>query len=399
MTKKWFLLLIMVLALAVFALGCAPAGDDPAPAGDDPAPAGDDPAPAPEGGVLKIGVLVPTTGPEAYYGKDMMNSYELAIDEINAAGGVLGYTFELVQEDDACDAAQAATAASKIISADPAFVVGGYCSGATIPALQQFYDANLIMLVSAANSTAITDLGLNQTFMINSPATHQVAQFVELAEHLGVSKIAVIHQGDDYTQNLYETANEVIAERDDMEIVTVQVMEKGAADVSAIVTAIRQAGADFVFWCGYHADGSNVVKQLRQGGYTGEIVCGDGSSSTELITGCGEAGEGVYVLSPPYVQFVENGAEYAATFQEKYNTAPGTYSTLCYDTIKILAEAIKTANSIETEAVREAIQNIDYNGLAGRTQFTEDRERLESNFIVLQIDTSVDEGVYQLVEL
>ena len=243
MKRKWFLLLALILAFSVLAMGCAkkdePAKTEaPAAEGDEteapeadatdaPDDGGDEPAePSGEARELKLGVLVPTTGPEAYYGKDMLNSYQMAVDEINEAGGFMGgYTFTLAQEDDACDAAQAATAASKILSGDPDFIVGGYCSGATIPALQQFYDADKIMLISAANSTNITDLNLNQSFMINSPGTHGAQTLMDLAKHLEVTKLATIHQGDDYTKNLSDIV-EREAPGQGFEVVTVQVMEK-----------------------------------------------------------------------------------------------------------------------------------------------------------------------------
>ncbi|MCL2748413.1 MAG: ABC transporter substrate-binding protein, partial [Oscillospiraceae bacterium] len=125
-----------------------------------------------DGDDILIGVLTPTTGSEAYYGNDMNQSYELAVKEINDAGGVLGRQLKLYPADDGCNPNMASQAATKITSQNVDFVVGGYCSGATIPALQTFYDKDLIMLISAANSTDITALGLDLVFMLNSPGTH-----------------------------------------------------------------------------------------------------------------------------------------------------------------------------------------------------------------------------------
>jgi len=356
-----------------------------------------DPTPPPDvqsNEVITIGVLAPLSGSEAYYGNDMLQSYQLAVDEINAAGGILGKQLALYQADDGCDANMASQAAAKIITRGVDFVVGGYCSGATIPALQQFYDAGLLMLISNANSTAITELGLNQSFMINSPGTHAVLTLADLLNHLGSEKIALIHQGDAYTKNLSDICENSLPEKG-FEIVTVQVMDKGSPDVSAIVTAIRNSGADFVYWCGYHADGSNVIKQLRQGGYTGDIAVGDGSASVELITACGPAGEGVYVTSPPFVEFAKGGEKFTSDYKTKFNMEPGTYATLSYDTIYILKEAIEAADSTELEAVRNNVQNIEYQGLSGLIKFSPDRELAVSNFIILQIEN----GAFKLVTL
>jgi len=345
-------------------------------------------------GDITIGVLVPLSGSEAYYGKDMLQSYQLACDEINEDGGVLGRNLKLYEADDGCDPNMATQAASKIISKGVDFVVGGYGSGATIPTLQQFYDENLLMLISCANSTEITKLKLNQSFMINSPGTHAVVTLKELCKSLGTKKVALIHQGDAYTKNLSDIC-EAELPNINIEIATVQVMEKNAPDVSAIVTAIRNSGADFVYWCGYHADGSSVIKQLRRGGYTGKIAVGDGSASVELITACGSDGEGVYVTSPPFVEFAEGGEKFVSAYKAKFNMDPGTYATLCYDTIYVLKEAIEKADTIETAKVRDAVQNIEYKGLSGVIRFTADREPAVSNFIILQINN----GKFKLITL
>ena len=288
----------------------------------------------------------------------------------------------------------ATQAASKIIANGVDFVVGGYCSGATIPALQQYYDEDLLMLISAANSTDITALGLNQSFMINSPGTHAAVTLTNLCKSLGTKKLALIHQGDAYTKNLSDICEQTLP-KSGIEIATIQVMETGAPDVSAIVTAIRNSGADFVYWCGYHADGSNVIKQLRQGGYTGDIAVGDGSASVELITACGPAGEGVYVTSPPFVEFAPGGEKFVSDYKAKFNVEPGTYATLCYDTIYMLKKAIETAGTTDTDKVRDVVQNIEYQGLSGLIKFSPDRELAVSNFIILQIEN----GKFKLVTL
>jgi len=336
-------------------------------------------------GDIVIGVLAPLSGSEAYYGNDMLQSYKLAVDEINAAGGILGRQVVLYEADDGCDPNMSTQAAAKVISKGVDFVVGGYGSGAIIPTMQQFYDEGLLLLISCANSTDITKKGLKQSFMINSPGTHAVVTLAELCKSLGTKKVALIHQGDSYTKNLSDIC-EAELPKSGFEIATIQVMEKGAADVSAIVTAIRNSGADFVYWCGYHADGSNVIKQLRQGGYEGIICVGDGSASPELITACGPSGEGVYVTSPPYVELADGGDKFIADYTEKYGMGPGTYATLCYDTIYLLKTAIEKANSTKMEKVRDAVQKIEYKGLSGTIKFTADREPQLSNFMVLKIE-------------
>ena len=366
-SKSFVIVLALVLAFCLVTTGCS----KKASAGDT--------------GPIKIGVLVPISGSEAYYGNDMYNSYQLAVEHINAAGGVLGRQLQLLPAaDDGCDALMAAQAATTITSQKPHFVVGGYCSGATIPALQEFYDNNLVMLISAANSTRITDLNLNQTFMINSPGSHAIDSLATLMKHLKVTKVATIHQGDDYTQNLADLCVQKLPQAG-FQIVATEVMEKGAPDISAIVTSIRNSGAEFIYWCGYFADGGNAIRQLRQGGFSGYICAGDGSASTELIPACGPAGEGVFVTSPPYIQFAEGGEEFLNAYTKKYNQSPDAYAPLSYDTVMVLKTAIEQAGTTEMAKVRDKIQNIQYRGLSGLISFAPNRELAVSNFIIIQI--------------
>jgi len=346
-----------------------------------------------DGDTIRIGVLVPLSGTNAYFGNDMLNAYKLAVSEINATGGVLGRQLVLVEADDGADPGMAVQAAAMIISSNVDFVVGGYASGATVPTLQQFHDAGLLMLISAANSTRITEQGLPH-FMVNSPGSHAVVTLADLCKSLGVKNVALIHQGCSYSQNLSDLSA-IELPKHGIEIATVEVMAEGTPDVSAIVTSIRNSGADFVYWCGYPADGSNVIRQLRQGGFEGYIAVGDGSASSELIEFSGEAGEGVFVTSPPFVEFATGGESFVANYTAMFGNDPGTYATLCYDTIYLLKAAIEKAGTLETQAVHDAVQGITFDGLSGTIRFTSEREPELSNFIVLRIEN----GNFVLVEL
>jgi branched-chain amino acid transport system substrate-binding protein len=343
-----------------------------------------------------IGVFVPLSGGHSPYGQDMLRSYQLAVEEINATGGVRvdGELHKLfLYEADVADPGMSTAAASKITSFGVDFVVGGYASGAVTPILQVFFDEDLLFLISAANSTAITAAGFNQSFMINSPGTHALLTLIDLCNMLDVQSVALIHQGCAYTKDLADLCAEGLPQAD-ISIATIEVMEPNAPDVSAIVTAIRNSGADMVYWCGYHADGSNVIRQLRRGGYEGFIAVGDGSASAELITASGSDGEGVFVTSPPFVEFAEGGAEFVANYKAMHNVDPDPYAALSYDTIYLLKAAIEKADSIETDAVRDALQNIEFQGLSGLIKFTPDREPAYSNFIILQIK----DGQFELVK-
>jgi branched-chain amino acid transport system substrate-binding protein len=150
MQKRIIQLLSLMVAMLMLALaGCTPAESPSGTDGDNDI--NDNGSQSSDDDIV-VGVLLPTSGSEAFYGQDMLRSYELAVSEINAAGGVLGRNIRLFQADDGCDANMASKAAARIIAQGVDFVIGGYCSGNNIPALQQFYDADLLTLISCSTS-------------------------------------------------------------------------------------------------------------------------------------------------------------------------------------------------------------------------------------------------------
>ncbi|MBS3849864.1 branched-chain amino acid ABC transporter substrate-binding protein [Devosia sp. J2-20] len=338
---------------------------------------------APAYAEMKIGILVPTTGSEATYGQDMANAVDLAIAEINAAGGVLGEQLSSVVGDDGCDPQQAVNAASKLASSDVTGIVGGYCSGATVPTLKIFGDANIPFVIAAANSTKLIPANPGNAFMINSTGNDQVAKAIEYFTANGVSSLAIVNQGDAYSQDLADLTKKNWEEAGNT-VPAFEVANKGEQDYSAIVTAIRSANPDAVFWTAYYADGGLLIRQLRQAGYQGKIAVGDGSNSPELFNIAGSAADGVVGFSNPTAEFLPEAKAFIADYTEANGSAPGPYAPLAYDGMHLLAKAIETAGSTDAEAINAALAASDYTGIAGQITFTPENTLARSNFVVLQ---------------
>jgi len=389
MFKKYFAVVMIIALAAMLAFGC---GQKPA---EQPAEQPSDSGSAGSfDGEVKVGILVPTTGSEATYGKDMENAFNLAVDDVNANGGLLGKKVVTVTADDACDPQQSTAAANKLISQGVVAVVGGYCSGATIPTLALFGDANVPFIITAANSRKIIDENPGNAFQTNGTAAHQIEKAIEMWNAGGVKKIAIVHQGDGYSEDLAKLA-QAEWEKAGNEVVAFEVMNKGEQDTSALVTRIKAKSPDLVFWTAYFADGGLLIKQLRQGGYTGKIMVGDGSCSPQLIEIGGTATEGVQVLSSPIAEYLPAAKEFREKYQAKYNMDPGPYSALAFDGIGILADAVTRANTFDATAVIEALAATkDYQGVAGTTTFAENHTLAKSNFMVVE----VKDGKFVLVD-
>jgi len=330
---------------------------------------------------VKIGVLVPTTGGQASYGQDMANAVQLAMDELNKAGGANTYT--AVIGDDGCDPQQAVNAATKLASSGIAGVVGGYCSGATIPTLKIFGDAKIPMAITAANSTKLIPANPGNAFMINSTGNDQVAKALEVWKAKGVKALAIVNEGDAYSQDLATLAQKGFTDAGGT-VPSFETVNKGEQDFSSVVTKIKAANVDAVFWTAYDDDGGPFIKQLREGGYQGAIYVGDGSTSTNLLKLAGDASEGVFAFSSPTAEFLPSAKAFADAYQAKFNIAPSSYGPLTYDGMNLLADAITKAGGTDSAKVIDALAKEDYKGLAGEVTFRDDHTLARSNFIVIE---------------
>lgn len=332
---------------------------------------------------LKIGIMVPTTGSEATSGKDMENAIKLAAMEINEAGGVLGMNIVTMTGDDACDPQQGTSAASKLVSAEVTGVVGGYCSGATLPTLKIYGDANVPFVVAAANSTKLIGANQGNAFQVNSTGFDQVNTAIDLFNGKGINKLAIIHQGDGYSEDLAKLTREKWSGMG-KEVVAYEVVNKGEQDHSALATRIRSKAPDAIFWTAYYADGALVIKQLRRAGFRGLIAVGDGSNSPKLLEIGGKATEGVYCFSNPTVQYLPAAKAFHANYKKTFNQEPDAYAPLSYDGMKLLADAIQRAGSTDKDAIIKALSETkDFKGIAGPISFTDKNTLARSNFVIL----------------
>ena len=331
---------------------------------------------------IKIGVLVPTTGGQATYGQDMANAVQIAMDELNKAGG--GNTYSEVVGDDGCDPQQAVNAATKLASSGIAAVIGGYCSGATIPTLKIFGDAKLPMVITAANSTKLIPANPGNAFMINSTGNDQVAKAMEVFKAKAFKSLAIVNEGDAYSQDLATLAQTSFTAAGGT-VPDFETVNKGEQDFSAVVTKIKAAAPDAVFWTAYDDDGGPFIKQLREGGYQGTIIVGDGSTSANLFKLAGDAAEGVLAFSSPIADFLPAAKAFSDTYKAKYSADPGPYAPLTYDGMKLLASAITAAGGTDSAKVIDALSKADYkDGIAGEISFRPDHTLARSNFVVLE---------------
>ncbi|HET8594475.1 MAG TPA: branched-chain amino acid ABC transporter substrate-binding protein [Intrasporangium sp.] len=338
-------------------------------------------------GDIILGMATPLSGSSAAIGPYMKNGAQLAVNEINEKGGVLGRKLKLVVEDEACDPKTAAAAAAKLVSEGTQVSVGGYCSSATLPTLSIFGKANIPMIIPAANSNDLLKGNNKNVFLLNGTGAQQAQAAVDFMKKSGVKGVALVDDNTSYSKDITtRTAQDAQADGG-VKVVSQQSVTAGESDYSAAVTAIMRANPDFVYWTGYYQEGGLIIKQLKAAGYKGKIMVADGSVDKQLITIAGQANaQGVYATMTQTPQTIPGGEAWISKYKAAFNADPGPYSTQSYDAVRVAAEAIKNAGSTDGQKVITALENINgFKIFSGNLKFTPEHTLSEGGFDILVV--------------
>lgn len=342
---------------------------------------------ASDDGPIKLGMLAPFSGSESAFGEYMQNGAQLAVNEVNADGGVLGRDLELVVEDDACDATTAVAGANKLVTDGIAASVGGYCSGATLPTMPIFDEAGIPMVIPAANSNELVEQGLPGVFLINGTGTQQAAAAVQYSENIGAATVAAI---DDATAYSADLAASFVEQGTDagLDVAFEATVTPGENDYSAVATQLATEQPDLVYWTGYYQEGGLIARQAKDAGYDGVFLVGDGSVDAKFAEIAGEgytdAVVGTFTQTPDMI----DGAEgWIADYTELAGAAPGPYSTQSYDAVRVMAQAIEDAGSTDFDEVVAALEGLkDFDTFAGPLTFTDDHTLSGGGFVIVAFD-------------
>jgi len=336
---------------------------------------------------IVLGMITPLSGSSSAIGPYMQNGAQLAVDEINADGGIDGRQLELVVEDGACDPRTATAAANKLVTDGIDISVGGYCSGATLPTLPIFEKAGVPMIIPAANSTELVDQGLSNVFLINGTGTQQAESAVEFMTKQNATRVALVDDNTSYSVDIAERTAELLQKGDGPQLATHESVTAGESDYSANVNSVMQADPDFVYWTGYYQEGGLILRQLTQAGFTGTLMVADGSVDQQLAEIAGpENAEGVFATMTQTPDTIPGAEDWIANYKEKFGADPGPYSTQSYDAVRVAAEALREAGSTETDAVIEALEGIDGLELfSGPLKFTEEHTLSSGGFLILSV--------------
>ena len=377
MQLKWTA--VALAALSVVACGkkeeaAAPAAA-PAPTAAAPAPAA---PPAADTLVVKIGHVGPTSGAIAHLGKDNELGAKMAIEDLNAKQIKIGdkvAKFELVAEDDAGDPKQGTAVAQKLVDEKVNGVVGHLNSGTTIPASKLYSDAGIPQISPSATNPKYTRQGFKTAFRVVADDTQLGGTLGKYAvETLKGKNIAVIDDRTAYGQGVAEEF-EKAAKAAGGTIVGHEFTTDKSTDFNAILTKLKGAKPDILFFGGMDAVGGPMLKQVKQLGLNVKFMGGDGLCTGELAKLAGDAiGEDMVVCAEAGGvdgDFKAPLEKFKADFKAKNGVDVQIYAPYVYDAVNVLADSMVRAGSSDPAKYLPEVGKTNYKGVTGPIAFDE----------------------------
>lgn len=343
---------------------------------------------------FKIGVIAPMSGPNARYGAFANKGAALAAKEINAAGGVLGKQIELVSGDSQCVPAEGVAATQRMISLEKTpVIIGDVCSSVTL-AMQPLAEESKVLLVNAASSNPDITYkagvgGFKWTFRNYPTDEVRAATVLEYASKTkGFKKFAVLSVDSDYGRGAIKFTKRYLPKYEGAEILSEDYYKDSETDFRSVLSKIRRSGAQAIFLYGQADTTPIIARQMLELGLAGKVaLVGNGEFNTKetiaaapkVMNGAVEAAAWLpEVPAPRSLKFVEdykkaNGGE-----------MPNNHAYTHYDTLNLVVAAIKSANSLKAEDIRNAMAKIKYDSPMGVVTF-DDHNQAVMPMVLLEI--------------
>ena len=349
------------------------------------------------GDTIKIGGLAPLTGDVSVYGVAVDNGVKMAVEEINADGGVLGKQIEYIVYDEKGDATEAVNAYNKLVQSDNVVaIVGDVTSKPTLAVAQQAAKDKIPLITASGTAENITQAGENifRACFIDPFQGELMASYA--SKKLEKKTAAIIYNiSDDYSKGLYE-AFEAAAGDLGIEVVQVEGYGKGTVDFKAQLTNIKSKNPDVIFLPVYYQDVALIAVQAKELGIEAQFLGADGWDGVigQVDESNMDAVNGAYFCSQYSAQSDDpNLQAFLSKYKETYGMDASQFAVLGYDAMKMLAQAISEAGSTDSAAITSAMAAIDFTGLTGHMTFDENRNPVKSAAI-----TQIDNGEYKFIE-
>ena len=300
---------------------------------------------------VKVGLMAPFSGVASGFGLDMLKGAQMAVDEANGSGGK---RLAIDQGDDMADPTVAANVAQKLTGDGVVAVVGPATSASALAVGQAFNQAKIPSITPASNDPRITDQGLTFLFRASGRWDEEPAA---LANAIGASKTALIADKSTYGQALAAAERQTLGSN---RPVVDEAVDSGTKDWTAIVDKVRAGSPDALLFAGYGQDGGGLAKALASAGVKPKLFMGDAAQDQALLTVGGSDVDGLQFVAAPDPS--KAAPAFADAFKKRYGTPASAYAASTYDTVRLLADALRRANGAGGDGLRSALAASQFAG-------------------------------------
>ena len=309
---------------------------------------------------IVIGVAGPMEGSLAAFGEQIRFGTQAAVKDINAKGGVLGKPLKLAVADDGCKPERGVEAAGTLVEKGAVFVVGHFCSGASIPASKVYAKAGVLQITPASTNPILTDEGSGTVFRVtNRDDAQGIFAGNWLAKHYAGKKLAVIDDAQPYGRlTAGQTAK--TAEAGGLRPALVTSFPRGTADFSALIAKLKEDAIDVVYVGGYHDEVGTFVQQARGVGFGGPFVSDDALNTSEFTQFAGSAAEGVRFSDASSKTELDTAKDVVAKFRagdyplgKVHRYEPEGYTLNAYAAVQVFAAAATGAGSTDARKMAD----------------------------------------------
>jgi len=337
---------------------------------------------------IKIGVASPYTGDYAQFGDYTKDGVELAVEEINKAGGVLGKPIQIVYGDDKGDSKEAVSVAQKFAS-DKGIVgiIGHFFSGATLAAGPIYQQNEIPTIAVASTNPDVADIG-DYVFRINVGDNYQGSQLAQLLKDKGYNKVSVIYDNSDYGKGVSDVFTQSFTEIGGEVLLNESYLGGQDKDFSLILTKVKNTDTEVIILVSYYTEASLIIQQARNIGIDVPFYASDSLYTDDFLTLAGDAANGTHVVCYFHESDPSEAAqEFVKKFESKYNKKVDSWSPYAYDAMYVMADAINRAGTTDGPAVRDAIAaTTDFQGATGVTNFEGAREPVGKDVVILVVE-------------
>jgi branched-chain amino acid transport system substrate-binding protein len=337
---------------------------------------------------ILIGVSGPLTGDAAGSGQEAMNGAKLAVEQLNAKGGILGRPVQIVEGDDRCDPKEAAIVAQKFVAQKVAATASHYCSGAALASIPIFREAGLLYIDWGAVSSKIPGSGYERLFMTLYNGAMPGIYAADIAvKRLNMTKLAVV---DDRTpaNGEFAAAFQKRAKELGASIVLAGHITQGDKDFSAFVTQVKGSGAQALFTSNYYAEAGLLTRQLRDQQVATTVLCPDTCMDEQYLAIAGKSADGTYSITQPQADELPAAKDFIEAYQKKFGKVPGYIGPYSYDAINIIAAAYTAVGKLDNEAAAKWLKSLKKDtalkGITAALYWNADGSLPEFNFSLYQ---------------